>query len=136
MPDTEMLSPNFSRSELACKHCGECEIKQEIVDVIQRIRIGLGKPMFISSGYRCPQHPVEAMKDKNPLSPPGAHVDGYAVDIICHGRVALKVIEMAQSLGVTRIGIFQRGRASGRYIHIDVADKHDDRYPSGVIWTY
>lgn len=133
----EMLSENFSRAELECKcGCHDCEIKPEIVDVLQKIRDGIGKPLYVSSGYRCKNHPVESMKEKNPLSPPGAHVEGYAVDIICHGQVALFIMAMALQLGITRVGVFQKGRASGRYLHIDVADKHDARYPSGALWTY
>jgi len=122
---------NFNESEFACSHCGKCEVRSEIVDIVQEIRTRLDKPMFISSGYRCVAHPVETMKDK-----PGEHTDGFAVDIIAHGRTALFIVGMALQLGVTRIGLHQKGRASGRYVHLGLGDKHDLRYPAGALWTY
>jgi len=128
-----MLSKNFSYDELACRcGCGTCEIKQPIIDVMQEIRNQLGKPLFVSSGYRCKNHPVEAMKPQGP----GEHNAGYAVDIICHGQVALFVLNAALLLGVTRIGLHHKGRASGRYIHLGVGDKYDLKFKAGALWTY
>lgn len=70
------------------------------------------------------------MKDR-----PGEHTAGFAVDIIAHGAVALFVIASAQHLGVRRIGLHQKGRASGRYVHLGIADKYTKEYPV-AIWTY
>lgn len=122
--------PNFSPKELACKHCGAEGITSEIMDILQTIRTKLGQPVFISSGYRCVKHPVEQEKDK-----PGEHAYGMAVDIICHGARALQIIEIAQSLGVRRIGVHQKGQTSGRFVHLGVADKHNLSFPV-ALWTY
>lgn len=133
MNNKVMLSKNFSRIELACRcGCDTCEIKPEIVTVIQEIRDQLGKPLFVSSGYRCANHPVEAMKPQGP----GEHNSGHAVDIICHGQVALFVLGAALHLGVTRVGIHQKGRGSDRYIHLGVGDKYDLKFKPGALWTY
>lgn len=122
--------PNFKPRELACKHCGEEGIKPEIMAILQSIRTITGSPMFISSGYRCVKHPVEHMKEKK-----GEHTLGYAVDIICFGEQAIKIIELAIGLGVKRIGVHQKGATSGRFVHLGVADRFDLSFPRSI-WTY
>ena len=58
-----MTWENFTREEFTCKcGCGANEIKDELIDVLQEIRTEVGVPFPVSSGYRCPNHPVEAKK--------------------------------------------------------------------------
>ena len=127
----EMLSKNFSRDEWKCKHCDKCNVHPVLIELVQEIRDRLERPLFISSGYRCSAHPVEAMKEKGP----GEHTTGMAVDIIAYGQTALFIIAMAQQLGCRRIGLHQRGRVSGRFIHLGIADKTMAEYPV-ALWTY
>lgn len=122
--------PNFKPEEFACKHCKREGIKSEIMDIMQGIRTDMDLPVFISSGYRCPQHPVEQEKDK-----PGEHCMGMAIDIICHGAKALQIIQFAQARGVKRIGVHQKGNPTGRFVHIGIADRHDLSFPV-ALWTY
>lgn len=122
--------PNFKRNELKCKHCDKCNISEDIVIILQMMRDQLKKPIFISSGYRCPEHPIEKMKEK-----PGEHSMGMAADIICNGQDALFLLEVSHRLGVRRIGLHQKGRPSGRYMHIGIADRFTKEYPV-AIWTY
>lgn len=121
---------NFESSEFACTHCGKCDMHPRLILILQTMRDQLQKPIFISSGYRCAEHPVEAMKDK-----PGEHTKGLAVDVICHGDTALTLLKMAQNLGVERLGFHQKGRASGRFIHLGIGDKFTKEFPR-AIWTY
>ena len=122
--------PNFTAQEFACKHCKADGIMPEMMDIMQSIRNGMGQPVFISSGFRCVKHPVEQEKDK-----PGEHTFGLAVDIICHGVRALQIIELAQELGVKRIGVHQKGNPNGRFVHIGIADRYKLDFPAGI-WTY
>lgn len=121
---------NFTRDEFACTHCKKCEVTIELVDLLQVMRDEYRKPIFISSGYRCPAHPVEQVKDE-----PGEHTNGMAVDIVCYTQGALTLLDIALSLGVRRIGLHQKGRASNRYMHIGVGDKLTNIYPKSI-WTY
>ena len=122
--------PNFTRDELKCKYTDECEMHPLTMSVLQGLRYGIAKPIFISSGYRSVKHPVEADKDK-----PGEHTMGMAVDIICSGSTAIELINLACELGIRRIGVHQKGSPDGRFIHIGVADKFDLSFPV-AIWTY
>jgi hypothetical protein len=122
--------PNFDAQELACKHCGTEGVIDEMMAVLQSIRDSMESPIFLSSGYRCPKHPVEQDKDR-----PGEHTFGMAVDIICYGSRALRIIELAQALHVRRIGIHQKGNVNGRFVHLGIADKYKLDFPV-AIWTY
>nr|WP_029767048.1 D-Ala-D-Ala carboxypeptidase family metallohydrolase [Pseudomonas sp. P818] len=123
--------PNFSLAELRCK-CGRCgstgaEMDSEFMDKLQRLRSAFGKPMVLSSAYRCPRHPVEAKK-----TAPGEHCTGKAVDVAIRGPEALRLLQLALELGFTRIGVSQKGTA--RFLHLGTSA--GGRFPSPAIWSY
>ena len=117
--------PNFTPKEMACQHCGADGIKPELMDKLQTLRTKYGKPLRVTSGYRCPQHPIEARK-----STLGAHASGLAVDLGVQYKDAHEVLRIAFELGFSGIGVQQKG--SGRFIHLDVADT--DNRPT--VWSY
>lgn len=124
------LYPNFSKEELKCKFSGDCKMHPDLMDVLQSIRDELKQPLFISSGYRSPSHPIEQQK-KNA----GEHTHGMAVDILCHGEQAIKIIGLAIKLGVKRIGVHQKGNVNARIVHIGIGDKYTLEFPKSI-WTY
>ena len=105
-------TPNFKREEFRCSHCGKDGMQQEFMDKFQTLRTAYGKPMKVTSGYRCAAHPIEAAKAK-----PGAHASGCAVDIGVQGAEAHRLLAMALNAGFSGIGVQQKG--SGRFIHLD-----------------
>lgn len=96
-------------------------------ELLDDIRVACGFPLPITSGYRCPHHPIELAKDE-----PGAHASGQAVDIQVSGERALRLIEVALAHGITRVGINQKGPHTHRFIHLDICPD----LPSPAIWTY
>ncbi len=119
---------NFSAGEFTCQHCGSEGIELDFVHKIQNLRSTYGRGMTISSGYRCPEHPIEARKAK-----PGAHASGRAVDIAVSGADALNVLQLALDSGdFTGVGIAQKGDFGSRFIHLD--DLDNERRPT--IWSY
>lgn len=117
--------PNFKASEFNCSHCGENQMKPEFMEKLQSLRKAYGKPMRVTSGYRCPKHPIEAKK-----ATPGAHASGCAADIGVEGADAHKLLKFAMILGFTGIGVQQKG--TGRFIHLDTLT-------TGVrptVWSY
>jgi zinc D-Ala-D-Ala carboxypeptidase len=123
--------PNFGYAELRCK-CGKCgstgdEMDAAFMAKLQQLRTQLGKPMALSSAYRCPKHPVEINK-----AAPGEHCTGQAVDVAIQGGEALQLLRLALELGFTRIGIKQKG--SGRFIHLGTSA--GGRFPSPALWSY
>lgn len=123
--------PNFSRSECACKHCGRAEMSDDFMWRLQDLRQSYGKPMRITSAYRCPDHPAEAhRKEAGRLGP---HTTGRAVDIAVQGSEAYALLRLAIRMGFTGVGIQQKG--DKRFIHLDdLEDK--DGFPRPWIWSY
>ena len=115
----------FHPDEFRCQHCGSEGIKSSFTEKLDAIREECGFPFLISSGYRCPEHPIEAKKEK-----PGAHSTGHAADIAVTGEQAIRVLEIAIKHGIKRIGVNQKG--GGRFIHLDT----DPDRPSPAIWSY
>ena len=128
--EADWLGQFFSPKELACKHCGQVKVSGVLLDFLDRIRIKVGGPLQISSGYRCPLH--NALVSHTGTT--GPHTTGYAADIVCSGKLAYKVLAAAFELGVTGIGVHQRGNHATRFIHIDLLEKPQAFRPT--IWTY
>jgi len=112
-------SKHFSRKELQCSASGRCEMRQELLDRLELVREEYGRPIFLSSAYRDPElHPIENKKIK-----PGEHARGNAVDILCYGEEALKILRLLCKHGFTGIGVYQSGELGSRFIHADLRQK-------------
>lgn len=118
--------PNFTAAEFKCSHCGADGVKEEVVAKLQALRNEHGKPIPITSGYRCPQHPEEAKKNV-----PGAHALGAAADAGVQGEDAYNILRLAFKHGFTGIGVQQKGNA--RFIHMDIVTTE---LPRPTVWSY
>ena len=118
--------PNFSRDEFACSHCNEEDMDSDFMDALQELRTKYGKPMTITSGYRCPAHPIEARKSK-----PGSHASGCAADIGCSRAAAVEILRLALNGPFTGFGVQQKG--SGRFLHLDNLTTNR---AGQTIWSY
>ena len=116
---------NFSAKEFDCTHCGKNEMQADFMLKLQALRSVYGKPMRITSGYRCPEHPIEAKKAQ-----PGAHASGCACDIGVEGQDAHRLLKLAFAAGFTGVGVQQKG--SGRFIHLDTLEGG----PRPNVWSY
>jgi zinc D-Ala-D-Ala carboxypeptidase len=115
--------PNFLREEFTCRcGCGRNEMKPEFLERLQALRSVYGKPMAVTSGYRCPQHPKEAAKAQ-----PGMHTTGLAADIGISGAEAVTLLRLALDAGFRGVGVHQKG--SGRFLHVDLRE-------TPTIWSY
>ena len=115
----------FSDKELACQHCGKLVFNENFRKVLNEIRESVGFPMIISSGYRCPDHPIEKAK-----SLPGEHSDGDAVDVAVSYAQSFYVLRAALEAGIERVGISQKG--GQRFIHLGFSKM----LPSPALWSY
>ena len=124
------LTKNFSRAELACKHCGELHMPLADIDRLQRLRDRVGHVLIVSSAYRCPTHNNTVSKTGRD----GPHTKG-AVDIAIHGPEAFHLLVAALALGYTGIGVHQTGPLEKRFIHLDAIDDTAE-LPRPALWSY
>ncbi len=117
--------PNFSAHEFRCKHTGRNEMDPEFVRFLQKVRSAYGKPMRVTSGYRAPEHPIEAVKSR-----PGAHASGRAADIaVGPGEDVYDLVRIALAYGAQGVGISQRINRP-RFVHLDTVEHRR------AIWSY
>ena len=90
------LYKNFKPEEFACQHCGKEGIKEELLNRLQALRTFLNFSFVVSSGYRCPEHPIEAKKSRDFLN---NLISGKEVDIrrITEDRYGRTVAELSFS---------------------------------------
>lgn len=119
------LYPNFSRPEFVCKcGCGRADMNPGFLKKLQKMRSVVG-PMKITSGFRCPDHPVEKRKKRG-----GAHSIGHAADIGFSGGLQLFEIQaLASVYGFLGVG------TGKTFVHLDDNHPYLDR-SSGVSWGY
>lgn len=108
------LSEHFHRDEFRCKcgKCGDPKIHERLIEGLERLRLLVGKPIMINSGYRCPAH-NEAVGG----APNSQHTLGTAADIVVAGLLPDRVAELAEMVPQFASG------GIGRYdtfTHLDV----------------
>lgn len=123
--------PSFSIKELECKGSGELIVVPAFMDKLQALRDAFGKPIIITSGYRCPEYNNEV----SGTGKDGPHTTGRAVDIDVRGLDALQIIFLAKRLEFTGFGVSQKG--DHRFIHIDdLTNEMGVTGPRPWIWSY
>lgn len=99
----------FKPQELACRCCGEVHVDPEALMRLDRLRMLLDKPVFVTSGYRCPAHNAAVGGAKNSL-----HLKGKAFDLPYGGAFGLQeLLTRAQHAGFTGFGFYTR------FLHVD-----------------
>jgi zinc D-Ala-D-Ala carboxypeptidase len=112
----------FKSEEFECPCCNKVIISAFLIHLLNKIREGLGKPMIVSSGYRCKKHNKKIGGADN-----SAHLRGTASDIACdNSRDRYKIIYLAYQAGFNRIGIHEK------FIHLDI----DEKLPRSVLFLY
>ena len=101
----------FSKKETSCQcGCG-MDMQQDMKDVLNKVREGVGSPLYLSSGARCVQHNAAIGGARS-----SAHTKGLACDIKCvNSNLRYKIIKAALAAGVTRI---EWGTPT--WVHIDL----------------
>jgi len=122
--------PNFCYGEMACHETGACKMDPQTMDRLQLLRAQYGHPLVITSGYRSPEHSIEAAKPT-----PGTHAMGRAIDIQCAGVDAYHILTEALVVGFTGIGVRQAGD-EGRFLHLDDLGPEEHTVPRPALWSY
>ncbi len=122
------LSENFKVPEFACHGTGCCttvHIDEQLVTFLQMIRDHFGKPVTITSGYRCPDH----NKSVNGATA-SRHAIGQAADIVVAGVAPAEVAKYAESIGIKGIGLYET-KKDGFFVHIDTRTTKSFWYGQG-----
>ena len=131
-----LITKNFTTDEMHCQcnyGCGQNEMDDEFMRMLQALRDEAGFAFRISSARRCELHNSDISSHHLKK---GIHTYGKAVDILT-GHVSttkvLELIKQAQNIGCTGLGLNLRGDRKGRFIHID---NRDSDFSAPAVWTY
>lgn len=125
-----MITPHFSRQELACPCCGRMTIPRSSIERLERVRVRCAFPFVVSSADRCPDHNAKVSSTGRD----GPHTRG-AFDIEVAGERALTLIDVAREEGFTGIGVKQHGPHAKRFVHLDDLSNAPGQ-PRPWIWSY
>lgn len=114
----------FRKSEFECScGCGRADMDPELIAKLDSLRERYGRPMNVTSGFRCRSHPKEASKLK-----PGSHAQGKAADIATTtGAAKYELKRLAYDMGFVGIG------DGDTFTHLDIGHDHAAR-PAN--WRY
>lgn len=124
---------NFSVEELTCRcGCGQAKMNADFMDKAVKLRKFYGRPLVVTSGYRCPAHDEKVGTSGTPGA--GPHTEGRALDFAVDGNDARILLESAFKLGLFMgFGLNQKGE--GRFVHIDDLEDAPE-HPRPFLWTY
>jgi uncharacterized protein YcbK (DUF882 family) len=108
-----MLRKHFSKTELACKHCGELPpngMSDMLLDGLEELRKRVRKPVIINSGYRCPYWNKHEGGVYN-----SQHVLGAAADICVPGMNVYKLADLCLEI-FDGVGIYE----NDDFVHVDM----------------
>ena len=125
------LTPHFTEDEMRCKGTGQCEMENDFMKILEKIRLEYGKPIWINSGFRHPDYNAKVSKTGRT----GPHTYGQACDIKVSGDDANRIVYLALKHGMTGIGVSQKGPHKKRFIHVDNLP-NSDNHPRPTQWSY
>jgi len=134
-----MGTKHFTDKELECSCCGVSTMQPQFMETLEKIRVEMNRPLFLSSSFRCSKRNQEVSS----TGPNGPHTDhghgGQACDILISGADALRLVEVAKKFGMTGIGVKQSGPPGKRFIHLDNLGSEYTKLTGGPrpwIWSY
>lgn len=122
------LSEYFDSTEMDCHGNGCCSttlINETLVEYLTKIREHFGKPITITSGYRCPTHNARIGGATG-----SRHSKGDAADIVVSGVAPREVAKYAESIGIMGIGLYETS-SDGHFVHIDTRTTKSFWYGQG-----
>ena len=111
---------NFPKYEMECK-CG-CGLlpTPKFMERLQALRDRYGKPIYVTSGARCPIHNAKISGSSR-----SKHIEGIAADISCTSHEKYILVKIAIELGFGGIGVAKS------FLHVDTRDMKES-----IILTY
>jgi len=99
------------------------DLNPRMIEFANNLEEAIGAELIITSGYRSPDHLIEAKKKS-----PGEHTTGLAIDVAAVGGTPVyEIVEAAINLGCKRIGISRKSN----FVHLGL-----DLSRVTSIWTY
>jgi uncharacterized protein YcbK (DUF882 family) len=105
------IAPHFKLSEFACPCCKRVMLHPTLLEKLVKFREMVGRPIYITSGYRCAEYNQKVGGIKSSY-----HLLGLAADIKIEGVSALDLLEYAETIDFSGIVLYEKKN----FLHLDV----------------
>ena len=106
------VAENFILREFQCRDGSfQVVLHSRLLGRLQALRSALGRPVYITSGYRNPRHNARVGG-----APDSLHVRGMAADIRVPGITPGALAQAAREAGFNGIGIYDA------FLHVDIRE--------------
>ena len=118
------FKPETDKKLFFCPCCGHSIIDHSLLTRLDALRTLYGKPIYVTSGFRCTEYNSREDVGGRPNS---EHLSGQAADIAClTSGDRYWLLKYAYAVGFKRIGNYKEEK----FIHLGVSTKH----PQDVFW--
>lgn len=105
------LNQFFTLKEFECPCCHRVMLSEILLEKLFTLRLTLGKPVIINSGFRCYGY------NKTIKGAAGSyHMLGLAADIAVEGMILYDLYQIVLELNFTGIGFYEKKN----FLHLDV----------------
>ena len=113
------IAPHFKLSEFACPCCRQVILHPLLLKKLSKLREMIDRPIYITSGYRCPGYNLKVGGIKTSY-----HLLGLAADVRAEGMSALELLEYAEIINFSGIGFYEKKN----FLHLDVRPTKPSRW--------
>jgi len=113
------IAKYFRLSEFACPCCKRVMLHPKLLAKLIELRNILGKPVYITSGYRCTKYNQKIGGVVNSY-----HCIGLAADIQVKNINLIELLEICENLDFNGIGFYEKKN----FLHLDVRPTKRSRW--------
>jgi len=106
-----IIAPHFNLSEFACPCCKRVMLHPKLLAKLMELRKILERPIYITSGYRCPEYNQKIGGVVNSY-----HCIGLAADIQVKDISLIDLLGYAEEIDFAGIGFYEKKN----FLHLDV----------------
>lgn len=108
------ITENFSLREFQCPCCHTVMLHPKLAASLQKLREAWGRPLTVTSGYRCARHNAEVGGVPN-----SRHMRGIAADVAVPRAEQEKFRTLARAAGFSKILPYP----SRNFVHLEINDE-------------
>jgi len=105
------IASHFNLSEFACPCCNLVMLHPKLLAKLVELRKMLERPVYITSGYRCPRYNQKIGGVVNSY-----HCIGLAADIRVKDINLIELLDYAEEIDFNGIGLYEKKN----FLHLDV----------------
>jgi len=113
------IAKYFNLSEFTCPCCNLVMLHPRLLGKLVELRKILERPVYITSGYRCPKY-----NQKVGGVPNSYHLIGLAADIKVKDINLIELLEICENIDFNGIGFYEKKN----FLHLDVRPTKRNRW--------